>query len=388
MFPRIRAAVTGALLALPLGAAGATAATAPPSLNLRSAIVGGSVAADGAFPSAAFVTGMFSNGSGESCSGSVIAPDLVLTAGHCAENILTGVPYAADDMMVITGRANLLDDSIGQELPVTRVIINPAYRPPNETGDAALLQLGRQTTAPALPLSLAPDDDVIAAGTAGLVAGWGKTSETAAAGSTTLQTAQETIQPQGACAAAWGSTFDLGSQLCAQAPAQSSGTCNGDSGAPFIADEDGVQTELGLAVYVASGCNSGIPDVFTRTDAIAGWAEREVALLGNQGLSPTAAQVEVMTHSVAKVHSLIVLNRLFPRSVRGNATLRDSCSRIDRTGFLCTTAWTRGAAAYSGSVAVAYQFQDGQQVVVDHSAVHRIGLHLDRPDSAVQRGER
>src|ERR1700729_4084165 len=51
----------------------------------RPYIVGGSPASAGSFPWLAFVTYNAGGGTGFTCSGTVVSPNVVLTAGHCGE---------------------------------------------------------------------------------------------------------------------------------------------------------------------------------------------------------------------------------------------------------------------------------------------------------------
>ncbi len=77
------------------------------------------------------------------CTGALIAPDLVLTAGHCVLD-RDGVPVAADR---ITFRAGLAYGTALVEAAVVRTIVDPAYRNLDPVPvemidlDVALLQL-------------------------------------------------------------------------------------------------------------------------------------------------------------------------------------------------------------------------------------------------------
>src|SRR6185437_5544267 len=96
------------------------ALTAAPSL----AIVGGHDAAPGAYPSIAEIT----FGSSFLCTGTLIAPNYVLTAGHCGSitGAAVGTPagWAAPRIDVRIG-AN--KSGQGEKVPVARVIVEPDY---------------------------------------------------------------------------------------------------------------------------------------------------------------------------------------------------------------------------------------------------------------------
>jgi len=86
--------VCGALCVLLASLAMAATAGAAPSAT--ASIVGGSTALSEEWPWAAFILAADKKGEGFSCSGTVIAPNLILTAGHCVEDIETGKKTPAE----------------------------------------------------------------------------------------------------------------------------------------------------------------------------------------------------------------------------------------------------------------------------------------------------
>src|SRR5262245_17451242 len=68
----------------------------------HAAIIGGTVARKNTFPQLAFIVHR-TPVSGFTCTGTVVAPSLVLTAAHCAENTETGELEAPSGYEVITG---------------------------------------------------------------------------------------------------------------------------------------------------------------------------------------------------------------------------------------------------------------------------------------------
>lgn len=84
-------AVLAAMVVLPAaaGAQGGTA-SAQRGPNAHVAVIGGQPADPGTFPWTAYILDLRGHEVGQ-CSGTVVAPNLVLTAGHCAQNMQTGV---------------------------------------------------------------------------------------------------------------------------------------------------------------------------------------------------------------------------------------------------------------------------------------------------------
>ena len=140
---------------------------APPS----SAVVGGRDAPAGKYPSIAEIT----FGKSFLCTGTLIAPDWVLSAGHCA-SMTTGVTGS-----LVNWPAPLIDVRIGgvepgggELVPVKRVVGQPDYLL-GAGYDIALLELSR--TATSAPTHVADNDALWAAGTMESIVGWGTTSE-------------------------------------------------------------------------------------------------------------------------------------------------------------------------------------------------------------------
>jgi secreted trypsin-like serine protease len=94
--------------------------TASPSF----AIVGGHDAAAGAYPAVAEIT----FGQSFLCTGTLIAPTWVLTAGHCGS--VTGAAVASPASWpapLIDVRIGSIQSGQGEKVPVSRAIVEPDY---------------------------------------------------------------------------------------------------------------------------------------------------------------------------------------------------------------------------------------------------------------------
>ncbi len=263
-------AALAAAIAVP-SAAGASN-RAPGALRRQRAhvaVVGGQPAEPGTFPWMAYVLDFRGNEVGQ-CSGTVVAPNLILTAGHCAEDMQTGTVNEASGYRVTTGNVDWAAPATERQVSdVIRVIPCPCFDRQTAVGDVALLQLSTPTTAPAVTLAPNPPG-----GTAALLAGWGKTSYSQKTLIERLQWAQTVVQRPQWCERE-ASQFSPTSDVCTiDPPDRQTGGCNGDSGGPLLMREPvaaGGMVQIGVASHVGGECATTSPTVFTRVDAISAW---------------------------------------------------------------------------------------------------------------------
>jgi hypothetical protein len=124
-------------------------------------IIGGEAVDQGHMSYAAFILWFDADGNPQyACSGTVIAPNVVLTAAHCLFDEATSEPLAADGYRVVTGAADWTDESVRQISHVTRVVTNPGFdpygEPDSDIADAGLLVLQEPTSAPAVRVVHSP----------------------------------------------------------------------------------------------------------------------------------------------------------------------------------------------------------------------------------------
>jgi secreted trypsin-like serine protease len=267
--------VSGALLAL--------AVPAGTSAGARASIVGGTAAAGEEWPWAAFVLAADRKGEGFSCTGTVVAPTVVLTAGHCVEDIVTGKKTPTREYAVVTGTADIRDSVVRQVSKVARTIVNPHFNRFKVHNDAALLILTTPTTAPAIALAVPEDAALLAAKTPAWIAGWGLFGPLHNLRRTpVLRRGATYVQSRLYCrnhARLYYPFFNYSSQLCTITPPSFAiGTCHGDSGGPALAFRaDATPVQIGITSLGAPDCNTRVPDIFTRVDRIYGWIAAEVA---------------------------------------------------------------------------------------------------------------
>ena len=284
------APVVGALLCATAFASGASA-WARPAPRARAAIIGGAAAHAGSFPSLAYVIDIQGSYAYQ-CSGTVVAPSLVLTAGHCAENTRTGVRFRPSGYRIVTGAV----DPLAAGATVSRVlgvIVYPGFARKLDQGDAALLVLSSPVSAPPIALASASEMNRLKAGLEATMAGWGLTSFAQRLPTETLQSADTVVQGRRWCVAN-APPFSAKGEICGIAPpGYATGVCSGDSGGPLLARPPGGNggggggaIQIGIAVHVYGQCSTHRPSVFVKVSAIAAWIDTWIAAYRSSPVSP------------------------------------------------------------------------------------------------------
>jgi secreted trypsin-like serine protease len=237
----------------------------------HASIIGGTAAQPGSFPSLAYVIDIQGKYVYQ-CTGTVVAPSLVLTAGHCAENMRTGAQNAPSGYRIVTGAVDPLSPG-ALVSTVLGVIVYPGFARRVDDGDAALLVLSAPVAAP--PITLASGSNVahLKAGSPAVMAGWGLTSYEQRLPTETLRSAGTVVQGREWCAAN-APPFYAKSEICAIAPpSYATGACSGDSGGPLLAQRPSgdAPVQVGIAVHVYGPCSTHHPSVFVSVSSISPW---------------------------------------------------------------------------------------------------------------------
>jgi trypsin len=263
---RNRSLIAVLVCASALGVA-AVPSAAPAAPRARTSIVGGGRADPAQWP---FAVAIFRKGHMH-CSGSVIGPTKVLTAGHCVDG------FNVANFQVIVGRPTLRDTSIGQSIGVVSGRVHPDFE---QTGlhDVAVLNLATPTTV--TPIALATPDQnaqTTPPGSQLRVAGFGATNPFGTHLSGFLKATIEQSRTDNRCLKAY--TRDLfapESMICALGARKRkpgrfkihTSACSGDSGGPLVADTATGPVEVGTVSYGGALCGlPAAPTVYSRVSA-------------------------------------------------------------------------------------------------------------------------
>jgi trypsin len=245
---------------------------APPA----AAVVGGRPVPPGRFR---YVADVLIGGSTFSCTGVLIAPDWVLTAGHCASmtgSLSTGLvpsqpawPASAYKVELGTPYA---DGRGGETHTVRRVIIDNDYLVTHGVGnDVALLKLTVPSSVK--PMQIAPADKALwRAGVLGTIAGFGTTSENAVTPPPQMRYARVPFTSDAYCARKYpfgpdviqnDGYYDPRTMVCAGYPQGGTDTCEGDSGGPLLSPLPNGGLILAAVTSFGDGCaKAGHPGVY------------------------------------------------------------------------------------------------------------------------------
>ncbi|MFD9790271.1 S1 family peptidase [Streptomyces sp. NPDC059070] len=218
-----------------------------------SAVYGGSGSTTQAAP---FMVVLENPDGSQWCGGALIAPDKVLTAGHCVKN-----SPDPKGLLVIGGRTDLKSKA-GQVRHVKSAKVAPKYNWSLEH-DAAVITLDKPLPYKTLRVATKKDAALYANGRTATVYGWGLTA-TDTLGQK-LKKATLTLSAPAACDP-FMATDDPTLKLCGTSTkGRTDSVCSGDSGGPLVAGD----VIVGIVSAGNKFCNAEFPvSVFTNVATV------------------------------------------------------------------------------------------------------------------------
>lgn len=205
------------------------------------------------------------------CGASLIAPDWLLTAAHCAAGT------AAADWQALVGTRWLSRG--GQRVAVAALVVHPDYNRRTVDSDLALMRLASPVEgAVVAPATVAETDRYAAARTRATVLGWGATSS-GGAGSRVLREAEVPVVGLEACRRLHDRRGRITrNMLCAGFREGGVDSCQGDSGGPLVVRGEGDRwLQVGVTSFGWGCARPRNPGVYTRVGNFHDWIAAQLA---------------------------------------------------------------------------------------------------------------
>ncbi|MDX6377639.1 MAG: hypothetical protein QOE98_1942, partial [Gaiellaceae bacterium] len=237
-----------------------------------------------------------------------LASRWVLTAGHCATEVLSGAAITDPGRFhVRVGNGRAASDPNGY-LAVDLVLRHPAFNADRLLNDVTLLRLATPSSAPTIDLLPRARASLVQAGSSATIAGWGLISQTPdEVLAPTLYAGRIRLMSDVACAKEWGGDINRATMFCAGAVGtRTAETCSGDSGGPLL-----VTDPVDHRTYQAGSTSFGAEDCSASSSVFARLTSTSIRsfLLTTAGLGPATIgppTVVAATDTTASVRATVI----------------------------------------------------------------------------------
>jgi trypsin len=241
-------------------------------------IINGNTADEGEYPWMAAILYKYNGRATDEhgCGGTLIAPQYVLTAAHCALDAF-GDPIDPSQVEVLLGQSRLSSQN-GKRYALRGIVLHPKFDSFTLEYDFALLKL--DAPAPYQTLEVAGPNEVTAdrGGVEARIVGWGMTDPTRPVLPDVLQEATVPVVDDAICLERDGRWFLPEMMLCAGKLSSSANVvdgvdvCYGDSGGPLLTKLGDRWKQIGVTSWGLGGCaDTKTNTIFARTRAAYGF---------------------------------------------------------------------------------------------------------------------
>ncbi|XP_013380732.1 uncharacterized protein LOC106151855 [Lingula anatina] len=246
-----------------------------------SRIIGGETAFPNSWPWMAYIElGPASHQCASLCGGSLIAPQWVLTAGHCLytpEYCPDQRKWKVSEISVFLGVHDREDLKGTVKRGVEKAIYHRDYHHPNHDSDIALLKLSSpvQYSDRISPLCMANVPGIVSDGARCMVTGWGLTAAWSRVPSRYLMEVLVTYTSAATCRATskYTAAQITNTMICAEDPGKDS--CSGDSGGPLICpfptSSGNVWKQIGVVSWGRGCALPNYPGVYANVSVFYEW---------------------------------------------------------------------------------------------------------------------
>jgi trypsin len=356
-----------------------TSTAAAANSKATASVIGGHDTTIETYPSLVYIQGVQAT-AGYACTGTVVAPRVVLTAGHCVEDIESSSIVQPQLIGVVSGVSNLEHITDADITPVIQTLAYPGFNPTELDGDAGLLILATPVTATPIKLATKAEPGLLRPGRKLKIAGWGIDEFGTEHAPNQLHAATVPIDKASNCQQGtmlFDPFYSPNGQFCTlDSENHQVIFCHGDSGGPAIANAGGTPVEVGIISLNDGVCNPKSPAVYTRADQVSTWVQRWIDAVEGDGPKPRVvipeAHLPELTEERAEELSFLTLEEAFAGTFLHGHEQSIGCERKAKERVRCVVTWYKGANDYFGRITIFYAIRHNIVLAGSHYAVHAV----------------